>query len=124
MFALLAVAATVLTGCAHQPHVRPPQVVFACADDNFYASGLHWSRWSATEARATGIGHQNNCTPNCAAGKFVTFRITVTLSRPVTCVKGRREFSKLAWHFKSKKLPRVDDVGSETLTCKFLRLKP
>ncbi|HZT45489.1 MAG TPA: hypothetical protein VFA24_04850 [Gaiellaceae bacterium] len=124
MLALLAVAATVLTGCTHQPQVRPAKVVFACADFNFYATNLHWSRWSATEATGTGTGHQNDCRPNCAAGKFVTFRIAVTLTRPVTCVKGRREFSKLAWRFTSKKLPHSDFVGSETLNCKFLRLKP
>jgi hypothetical protein len=43
-------AATGLTGCAHRPHVRPSQAVFACADANFYATGLRWARWSADDA--------------------------------------------------------------------------
>ncbi len=123
MLALLA-AVTVLTGCAHQPQVRPSEVVFACADANFYATGLHWTRWRSGEASATGVGHQNDCTPNCAAGHFHTYPLTVRLSRPVTCVKGRREFSRIAWTFTRARPAHVPRASAETLPCSFLRLKP
>jgi hypothetical protein len=117
-------AATVLTGCAHRPQVRPHEVVFACADENFYATGLRWSRWSADGAAATGTGHQNDCTPNCAAGHFHDYPLAVRLSRPVTCVRGRREFSRLAWRFTAGRPARVPRYGSETLPCSFLKLRP
>ena len=122
MLALLA-AVTVLTGCAHQPHVRPHEVVFACADANFYADTLHWTRWGASEATGTAIGHENDCTPYCAAGHFHTYPLTVRLSRPVTCVKGRREFSRIAWTFTAAKPAHQKRMGVETLPCSFLRLK-
>jgi hypothetical protein len=117
-------AATVLTGCSHRPHVRPSEVVFACGDGNFYATGLHWSRWSRADADAAGTGHQNDCTPSCAAGRFHTYPLTVRLSRPVTCVRGRREFSRLAWRFTAAKPAGVPRAGAETLPCSFLKLRP
>lgn len=123
MLAVLA-AVTVLTGCAHHPVVRPATVVFACGDGNFYATGLHWSHWGASDAEAKGVGHQNDCTPNCAAGKFHTYPLSVRLSRPIVCVRGRREFSRLAWTFTAAKPKGVPHSGGETLPCSFLKLTP
>jgi len=120
----LAVAATVLTGCAHKPAVRPAEVVFACADANFYAAGLHWSHWGTKDAEATGVGHENDCTPNCAAGHFHRYPLSVRLSRPVVCVHGRREFSRLAWTFTGKRPASAKRSDSEVLPCSFLKLKP
>jgi hypothetical protein len=124
MLAVLAalLAVTVLTGCSHQAHVRPAEVVFACADANFYATGLSWHHWGAGDAEATGVGHQNDCTPYCAAGHFHAYPLSVRLSRPVQCVKGRREFSRLAWRFTVAKPAQVPRAGSETLPCSFLKL--
>jgi hypothetical protein len=98
--------------------------MFACGDGNFYATSLHWSRWSATSAVASGIGHQNDCTPNCAAGHFHTYPVTVRLSRPVQCVHGRIEFSRLGWIFTATRPAHITRAGSEVLPCSFLRLKP
>lgn len=120
----LLVVATVFTGCAHSPVVRPATVVFACGDGNFYATGLSWTHWGADDAEATGVGHQNDCTPYCAAGHFHKYKLHVRLSRPVVCVKGRREFSRLAWSFIVGKPANVPRTGSETLPCRFLKLKP
>jgi len=112
----LAVAAVFWTGCAHKPVMRPASIVFACADANFYADHLHWTAWTASGATARGTGHQNDCTPNCAAGRFHSFPITVRLSHVVSCVKSRREFARVAW--------TGPTPGSETLPCSFLELKP
>ena len=112
----LAVAAVVWTGCAHRPTVRPASIVIACADANFYVDHLHWTAWGSTSAVAKGTAHQNDCKPNCAAGHFHAFPLTVRLSRVVTCVKGRREFARIAWAGRTK--------GDETLPCVFLKLKP
>ena len=124
MLAAVALAATVLTGCGHHAQVRPRLVVFACGDGNFYATGLRWSQWSADGAAATGTGHQNDCTPNCAAGHFHAYPMTVRLSRPVTCVRGRREFSRITWRFTATRPAHVSRGGGETLPCSFLKLRP
>ena len=123
MFALLLVA-TVLTGCAHHGQVRPAEVIFACADANFYATQMSWTHWGTADAEGTGLGHQNDCTPYCAAGHFHSYRATVKLSRVISCVKGRREFARIAWRFAAAKPAQYSRAGSETLTCRFLRLRP
>ena len=126
LFAVAALGAPgpVITGCAHQPQVRPHEIVIACADANFYVDHLVWTRWNARGAVATGIAHENDCTPYCAAGHFHSYRATVALSRLVSCVKGRREFARIAWRFTASKPAHVPRAGRETLPCGFLRLKP
>jgi hypothetical protein len=116
MVALAAAAAVTWSGCEHRARVRPKAIIVACADANFYVQGIRWSRWSATRAVGAGTAHVNDCTPNCAAGHFHTFRVTVRLSRVVTCVPGRREFARIEWS--------GAQTGNETLPCSFLRLKP
>ena len=112
----LALAAVVWTGCAHKPQVRPAAIVIACADANFSVDRLRWTSWGSNSATATGRGHRNDCTPNCAAGHFHAFPMQVRLSHVVTCVQGRREFARISWTIKGK-------ADSETLPCSFLRLK-
>jgi hypothetical protein len=123
VLALLLVT-TVLTGCWHHAQVRPAEVVFACGDGNFYVTGLLWTHWGAADAEGRGVGHQNDCTPDCASGHFHTYKLSVRLSRPVVCVKARREFSRLAWRFTATKPAHVTRAGSETLPRRFLKLKP
>ena len=38
--------------------------------------------WGSSAAFATGIEQINNCTPNCAAGKFISYPVLVDLWRP------------------------------------------
>lgn len=96
--------------------VRPKSIMAACGDGNFYFSGLHWSAWRATSAAAGGIAHQNNCTPNCASGKFHTYLARVKLSAVKHC-HGRTEFTRLAWTFAFAKPKGVPRTGSETFRC-------
>jgi hypothetical protein len=43
---------------------------------------LHWSSWTATQAKATGRSWVNNCTPSCAGGRYASYPATVALTRP------------------------------------------
>ena len=65
--------------------VRPRSIVVACADGNFYLTGIRWSTWGSARAAGAGTGHQNDCTPNCAAGHFHTYPAMVTLTKPKSC---------------------------------------
>jgi hypothetical protein len=114
----------VYTGCEHVVHVRPASVVVACGDGNFYFTRLRWRSWGAHAAAASGTAHQNDCTPYCAAGHFHAYPAELRFSRPVTCVARRREFSTISWRFTGGKPAHVPRSGSQTLPCRFLRLKP
>jgi len=94
------------TGCAPPANVRPASIVVACADGNFYLTGLKWSHWTATDAAAAGTGHENDCTPYCAAGHFHTYSVTVHLFRPEHCKKGKLEFTRFSYRFVTAK-PKV-----------------
>ena len=118
MLALLAATATVFTGCAHHPAVRPASIVFACGDGNFYATSLQWSSWGATTASAKGVGHENDCKPYCAAGHFHTYRIAVTLTRPQTCKNGNREFTRMTWRFTVTRPAGQARSGGQPLPCR------
>jgi hypothetical protein len=73
--------AVVVLNCLGKQHVRPGQIVLACADGSAYLSGLHWASWQSL-ARASGTWRINDCTPYCARGTFHSFPAIVTLRRP------------------------------------------
>ena len=105
---LLAVAAVVAHGSVSAPPtipdcytqvVSPARITVACGDGNFWLAGLRWRNWGKTTATATGRSHENNCTPDCVHGVFRTHAVSVTASKPVTCLGGRRQYTRLVWRF-------------------------
>jgi hypothetical protein len=88
-----------LPNCLGKPEVRPTMVTFACADGNFSAEKLHWTSWGGPSAVANGVAQSNDCTPNCAAGKFHSYRIRVIISGRQACPGGRPAYSSVtfAW---------------------------
>jgi hypothetical protein len=113
----------VFGGCTSKVRVRPGTITFACADGNFYATSLRWTRWAPSSAAATGIGRQNDCTPNCAAGRFHTYALAVTLSMPRVCA-GFDEFAKTAWRFTKTKPNGAPRTGSESFSCHWRTIRP
>jgi hypothetical protein len=122
--AIASAPAPVVTGCEHVARIRPASVMVACGDGNFYFTGLRWKSWGSRNAVAVGIAHQNDCDPYCAAGHFHSWRAELRLSRPASCVPGTREFTTIAWRFTAATPAYVRRRGSETLPCRFLRLRP
>jgi hypothetical protein len=88
-----------LPNCQGKPEVRPAMVLFACGDGNFSAEKLHWTSWGGPKAVANGVAQSNDCTPNCAAGKFHSYRIRVIVSGRQACPGGRPAYSTVtfAW---------------------------
>jgi hypothetical protein len=99
--------------------VRPASILVACGDGNFFLTGLKWSNWTTTSATALGTGHQNDCTPSCAAGHFHLYHVRVRLDRPETCTKERRLFTRFSYHFVARKPPSV--AWSHTMKAPFGR---
>lgn len=67
----------VAINCLGNAVVRPGTFVLACADGNDTLTKLHWTTWSAGFATATGNQVANDCTPNCAQGKFKSYPVRV-----------------------------------------------
>jgi hypothetical protein len=120
--AVRAATAPGFAGCrayvVHHPKliVRPTSIVAACGDGNFYFTGLSWSTWSASGGSGAGTAHQNDCDPYCAAGHFHTYPATVRLDLPKSC-NGRRELTRLSWHFTDGVPKGNKRSGNETFRC-------
>jgi hypothetical protein len=95
-----------------RPVVRPRSLVAACGDGNLYFTGPRWSSWTATGAAATGTAHLDDCTPNCAAGRFHAYRARVRLGGFRTC-GGKRELTALRYRF-----PAKGGTGAESFRCR------
>ena len=78
-FPLLAAPEHMLT-CQHTPVLRPTNYLVACADGGTRLAGLTWRSWQPGVATATGTLVSNTCTPDCAAGRYARFPVTVELT--------------------------------------------
>jgi hypothetical protein len=75
---------TYVAKCTHVAY-KPSSIVFACADGNFSVNRLHWRHWSSRWAVASGVFHENDCTPDCARGSFHRRRGVLLLTRRMSC---------------------------------------
>jgi hypothetical protein len=55
-------------------------LITVSGDGSVFVTGLVWSGWGGSRATATGTLEVNNCTPNCAQGKYTGYPATVTLA--------------------------------------------
>jgi hypothetical protein len=83
--ALAASDARRVVGDCTKSQVRPGSIVLACADFNLALTSLHWSSFGGASAFASGLYHVNDCTPNCAAGKFHSYPIKLVVSAAAVC---------------------------------------
>jgi hypothetical protein len=102
--AVLATNAGATTGtrvltCTEKLDTKPSSYIISCADANAGWTGMSWSQWNSTSAIGHGLLHQNNCTPNCASGKFINYRATLTLSHVIDTKKYGDVFSSAVFHY-------------------------
>jgi hypothetical protein len=85
-----------MINCSNRAVVRPSQFVLTCADGNDYVTKLHWASWRNV-AFGSGIEHVNDCIPDCAAGRFFSYPVLITLWRPEARPghAGQKYFSRL-----------------------------
>lgn len=67
----------------------PAELVITCADANYELSNLDWRNWGAGTTSTSAVARANDCTPNCAAGHFHSYAVSVTASKLGTCGAAR-----------------------------------
>ncbi len=67
--------------CSTTSSVAPSSMVLTCADANTLVKNLRWSGWGQPTATATGVGSWNDCTPDCASGKWKSAPVTISAYR-------------------------------------------
>jgi hypothetical protein len=94
----------VLVNCAGHGKVRPAVYDIGCMPSSEYVSGLKWTSWRSV-AFGSGTLKVNNCTPTCAAGKYISYPILAVLWRAEAWPKhaGGRYFTRLTWIFTGKR---------------------
>ena len=122
--ALLALGASATLGASNlkitncvKASVRPKTLTLTCGDGNTVLSGLHWSSFGGSVARANGTFETNTCNPNCAQGKVVRYPVSAKASNPRTCKKGLRVYNKLDLLFTGHVPSSVAGLKRWTLGC-------
>ncbi len=109
-------AKAVVVNCQLKPQVRPTAMILTCADANDVLTGLHWVSWGTGAAFATGIEQINDCTPYCAAGKFINYPVLVDLWRaePLPGHPGVLYFSRVTRVYTANRPPLYFCNGTHT----------
>jgi len=110
-----------INNCA-KPKLKPANVILACGDASFGATGMSWSSWTRKAAVGTGTGQINDCNPDCAHGKTKTAPIQLRLKKPVKCKNGKRIFAKVRYTWTQGAPQNFPDSGGVPLGCKLLNL--
>jgi hypothetical protein len=116
-FAMSASAAAPLkiTNC-NRSQSKPKTVVLTCGDANTALKNVSWSSFGASTAKGTGTFVTNTCEPNCAAGKNVSYPVSVVATGSKKC-KGGAVYSKLSLTFTGSKKPGSSVQRKWTLLC-------
>jgi hypothetical protein len=101
--------AVAVSNCGVQA-TKPTDLTIACGDGNDYLKSLRWTFWSDAVAKGSGVEEVNDCNPYCAAGKFHSYPVTVTLDR----VQSNR-FTRLRIHYSGARPPNTPQDVSRTL---------
>jgi len=104
-------ARTRVLTCSLKLATKPSTYLLSCADANASWTGVTWSRWSASSASGHGILRQNDCTPNCVSGKFISYRATVRLSKVVATKKYGELFSEATFRYSVAGKARAESFG-------------
>jgi hypothetical protein len=104
-FAMSASAASPLkiTNC-NKAASSPKLLTLTCGDGNEVLKGMTWSNFGAPTASGKGTFVTNDCEPNCAAGKDVSYPVSVKAQGSKNC-KGATVYAKLSLTYTGVKKP-------------------
>jgi hypothetical protein len=103
LIAVLAISAAAasplkITNC-NKAASSPRLLTLTCADANTALKGMTWSSFGGAAAQGKGTFVMNTCEPNCAAGKDVSYPVSVKATGALKCKHGLRVYGKLALEF-------------------------
>jgi hypothetical protein len=83
---------------------RPASITLACGDGNLYVSEVDYFNdrsegYGSAQVGASVTIHENDCKPDCAAGKFIVEKGALTLKRIVGCADGLLYYSRALYAF-------------------------
>jgi len=107
---------TVVVNCSFKQQTRPSNFILTCADAGDVLAHLHWVSWGPSAAFATGTEQINDCTPDCAAGKFINYPVLVNLWHP-EALKGHPGtfyFSRVTRIYTANRPPLYHCNGTKT----------
>ncbi|HEY1778331.1 MAG TPA: hypothetical protein VGG41_19400 [Solirubrobacteraceae bacterium] len=94
-----------VVGNCTKSQVRPTSIILTCGDANSALTHLHWQRFGGVTAAATGDYSANDCTPNCAAGKFHSYAARIVLSKARVCPDKYDDYRVASLSFASARPP-------------------
>jgi hypothetical protein len=117
-FAMSASAASTvkITNC-NTAASRPKLLTLTCGDGNTVLKGLKWSSFGGSSAQAKGTFVTNTCEPNCAAGKDVSYPVSVKATSLKTCKGALRVYNKLTLQFTGRTPKSSSSLKRWTLGC-------
>jgi hypothetical protein len=94
----------------------PKAIVLTCGDGLTRLGSIQWVTWTAMGAAGVGKFDTVDCTPDCAAGKAVSYRVAVTLSKPKRCRgQAHKTFSHAELSFPGKH--PTPEIKNWTIDC-------
>jgi hypothetical protein len=104
----------VVLDCTGKPAVQPAGYTVTCADDGTGLEHMHWSGWTSHQGSGAGFFYQNDCTPDCAAGKVIRYpaKVAFTGSGPVTGHPAQRRYTSLKVVFTGRRPPVYTGSGA------------
>jgi hypothetical protein len=94
----------------------PRTLILACADANYSLASLTWHGWGRATATASGKARANDCTPNCAAGHFHSYPVTVTATQLRACGQARY-YARLTIAYAGKRPAGIAKRDVHSLSC-------
>jgi hypothetical protein len=114
--AALAALPGVTSEASAPPKVKPKTIIYTGDGSALFAGAtavsktnfgsLHWSKWNKQKAVGSGGNWLNDCKPNCAAGHFHGFPVTLQLTQPKV-IAGKDVFTRMLVTYTSKLPPHA-----------------
>lgn len=106
-------ARPVVFDCLNHPVIEPSSYVLTCADNGSFLYYLKWTSWTAGRATAAGVHELNDCTPNCAEGKFHKYPAVITFWRPESLAghPGEKYFTRITVRYTGPRPPMYMSNG-------------
>lgn len=84
-----------VSGCGYGYSQKPSSITLTCGDGGMYLDQITYSAWDPTSAQGSGIYFENNCDPECASGKMIETKVSISLKNPIKDSAGKMIFSQL-----------------------------